>query len=330
MAPVQSSVGPSAASGNQIPRRVSAQGRAWLRLLRIPGWGLLLALLAWSYGPSAAILVDRWWTDPNYLHGFLVPLISLAILWQGDGLFGQTSSDDRAWGGAMLAAYALMQIVCRWYGDAWVGQLSLLPALAGLALLAGGASGLRCAAPAIVLLLVAIPVPEGVAELGYRLVGRAGAAASAYLLQVLGIRALRTGPEVFLDDVALGAPAVFSGWSMFMPFVALHLGWALLSRGNGIEKAVVLVGALPAAMIAGVLRVSATAILRQNGAEGAIAAMQSYGGCFVLLGAGLLLAMEVWLLSRLSIPLFDADMFPAEDEELEDVFQERAGGSGRA
>src|SRR4051812_20494825 len=38
--------------------------------------GLAVAFL-WSYGPILRTLADRFWHDPQYSHGFLVPVFSL-------------------------------------------------------------------------------------------------------------------------------------------------------------------------------------------------------------------------------------------------------------
>ena len=40
-----------------------------------------LAIVGWAYWATLAEVVERWSTDPQYSHGFLVPLFSCYLLW---------------------------------------------------------------------------------------------------------------------------------------------------------------------------------------------------------------------------------------------------------
>ena len=43
---------------------------------------LLGVCLLWSYWPTIGELTERWSHDPQYSHGFLVPLFSLYLIWR--------------------------------------------------------------------------------------------------------------------------------------------------------------------------------------------------------------------------------------------------------
>ena len=43
--------------------------------------GVLAAATLWSYWPTLGQLAERWWIDPQYSHGFLVPVFAAVILW---------------------------------------------------------------------------------------------------------------------------------------------------------------------------------------------------------------------------------------------------------
>jgi hypothetical protein len=45
------------------------------------GWAVLLSLAAILFEGALARLFNRWWTDPTYSHGLLVPAISLFFLY---------------------------------------------------------------------------------------------------------------------------------------------------------------------------------------------------------------------------------------------------------
>src|SRR5437763_14545001 len=50
----------------------------------LPYWqcGVLGVLSTWIYWRTLAHLTLQWWRDPNFSHGFLVPLFSAYAVWQ--------------------------------------------------------------------------------------------------------------------------------------------------------------------------------------------------------------------------------------------------------
>src|SRR4051794_34774 len=50
----------------------------WERLLLLPALGLSLL---WAYWPTFSEMAERWSSDPQYSHGYLVPVFALFLLW---------------------------------------------------------------------------------------------------------------------------------------------------------------------------------------------------------------------------------------------------------
>ena len=44
--------------------------------------GAIGAVLVWAYWPTLLEAVGRWRDDPQYSHGFLVPIFSAYLLWR--------------------------------------------------------------------------------------------------------------------------------------------------------------------------------------------------------------------------------------------------------
>jgi hypothetical protein len=66
-----------------------------LRLALTPSvWGVIGGVvLFWVYAPTLTAVARRWGQDPNYSHGYLVPLFAAFLLWPRRGLL--RSSPDR-------------------------------------------------------------------------------------------------------------------------------------------------------------------------------------------------------------------------------------------
>src|ERR1700730_9301769 len=52
---------------------------------KLQGWfqlTVLVALIALLYYRILAALASDWWTDPNYSHGFIVPIFCAWVIWR--------------------------------------------------------------------------------------------------------------------------------------------------------------------------------------------------------------------------------------------------------
>ena len=54
---------------------------------------VLAALFAWAYAPTLRYLVTAWNDQPDYSHGFLVPLLSIFFLWTWRDSLPEVSGD---------------------------------------------------------------------------------------------------------------------------------------------------------------------------------------------------------------------------------------------
>ncbi|MGA8617750.1 MAG: archaeosortase/exosortase family protein, partial [Candidatus Sulfotelmatobacter sp.] len=67
---------------------------------RPPLWqaAIIASLLLWMYIPTLAHLVAQWWNDPNFSHGFFVPLFSAFVIWHRRSQFSDVSLRPSWWG----------------------------------------------------------------------------------------------------------------------------------------------------------------------------------------------------------------------------------------
>src|SRR5262245_55857615 len=117
------------------------------------------AIAVWSYWPTLTELVQTWRTDPQYSHGFLVPLFSLALLWQSRDQWAALTPQPSWFGMAFLVLAAAMRLAGAYIYSPWLEQISLLPALVGICLGLGGWRALALAGPAVAFLVFMIPLP---------------------------------------------------------------------------------------------------------------------------------------------------------------------------
>jgi exosortase len=265
------------------------------------------ALLLWSYWPIAEWLYRTWSRNPDYSHGFLVPVFAIALLWlrrdlwPAHGIAPTTSAFAAGTalilaGGVARAAGIYVQIIT-------LEALSLIPCAAGIALCCAGWPAVRVAWPAVAFLVFMIPIPSGLAGLLSVQLQRIATLASTFVLQLGGLPAVAEGNIIWLTETQIGVAEACSGLRMLVSFAALATGACLLIRRPLWEKAIVLASVPMLAIVANVARITATGAAYEFGsAELADKIFHDLAGWLMMpLGLGLLLA-ELAILSRIFLP----------------------------
>ncbi|HEV3439014.1 MAG TPA: exosortase/archaeosortase family protein [Gemmata sp.] len=266
-----------------------------------PLWPLAVlgGLLGWAYMPMLRVFADKWLHDPQYSHGFLVPIFSGYLLrraWQAGPLI---PSPKPAIGYGLLILAFGMRIVA---GSLLFHQLdaaSLLLAFVAVSLVVGGRPLLQRTGPAIGFLVFMVPLPYELERNVGQPLKVAATASSTYLLQTLGQPAIQDGNLILIDEVRLGVVDACSGLKMLVTFAAFSVGAVLLMERSRFEKLMVLFGIIPIAIVSNVLRITATGlsylIVSNKSAE---FLHDVYGYLMMLIGLALL-ALEVWVLKKL-------------------------------
>jgi exosortase len=261
---------------------------------------LLALAILWSYWTTLGLMVARWSEDPQYSHGWLVPVFAGYLLWlRRDRLIGQNLSVNLL-GLGLLAAALVLRLGGTYYHFDYLDQVSLLPCLAGIFMLVGSWPALFWAMPAVAFLAFMVPLPH---TLSVSMSGPMQAFAttlSTFFLQVLGRPALAEGNVILLNDIELGIVEACSGLRMLVVFFALSTAVSMIIRKPLWEKVLIASSAIPIALASNVLRITVTGLFYDSFGN-------HFGGAFfhdlagwLMMPLGLcFLGLELWVLSRL-------------------------------
>jgi exosortase len=231
-------------------------------LVKILTAAALALALGWAFWPSLHAMAARW-TDAEYSHGYLVPVFSGYLLWQRRAMLGAGPLTSNWLGLPVLAAGLALRFAGTYIYFDWLSAAALVPCLAGLALLLGGTTALRWSWPAAAFLLFMIPLPFRVETALALPLQRMATVASTFVLQTLGFMAFSEGTVIRMGEVRIGVVEACSGLSMLLIFVALATAIVLVIRRPLFDKVVILLSAIPVALAANILRITATGILHK-------------------------------------------------------------------
>jgi exosortase len=273
-----------------------------------PTWkaALIAGLLAWAYLPTLGDLVHCWLHDPQYSHGLLVPLFSLFLLYRNRE---RASGDPRPspWLGYSLMFLALcLRALAAVLFLLPLDALSLVLCLTGLVAIAGGRSMLSWTWQSLVFLLFIIPLPYQLERAMGAELQNIATICTTFVLQTLGQPAIAEGNRILIEDVHLGVVEACSGLRMLMTFAAFCVGAVMLLERHWLTKGLVLASAIPIALVANIIRITATGLshvwLKDNPMKASVLDfIHDFNGWMMMpIGLGFLL-VELWVLRNLLI-----------------------------
>jgi exosortase len=263
-----------------------------------PRWqlGLIAAALGALYFPIARYLIVQWWTDPNFQHGWFVPLFSLFVLWENRKRLAELPSRP-AWSALWMLAFGLAVLAAGVMGaELFLSRVSFLFALAGLTALLWGWNHLRAVLFPLCFLLLMIPIPEIIFSHLESPLQTVASISASDILSSLGLPVLREGNVIELPRKELNIADACSGIRSLMSLATLSIIYGYLTEPRIWARVVLALASLPIAVASNSLRIVITGLIVQYGdPEKADGFYHIFSGILVFLASVLLL----FLLHRL-------------------------------
>ena len=251
---------------------------------------IYLGILGALYSAILWDLILQWWDDPNYSHGFLVPLFSGLLVWQHRGVLGKLVPQG-SWLGLAVLLGGLSELVVGDLGaELFLTRSSLLIIIVGLILLHLGIEVLRVLAFPLVFLFFMVPLPTILFNaVAFPLQGLAAQNAT-WMLDLLGVPVLRDGNVIHLSHISLGVAEACSGIRSLISLLALAVAWAYLTLPGPWSMLVLVTSTVPITIVANAGRIVLTGLIGQwLGLEYAQGFFHTFSGWVIFLVAFLCL-----------------------------------------
>lgn len=281
---------PSRARVDGLRRGAVAPGltarRHWQILLLV---GVLLAL----YAPVLAGLVVNWYQDPDYSHGFFVPLVSGYLIWRKRDELLRLPVLPRFHGFFLVLGSLALLFLGSLGAELFLTRIAFLGTLAGLIIYFFGWSILRAVSFPLGFLLLMVPLPVLVYnEIVFPLQFVASSFATSVLDTLNFFPVLRQGNILVLPHNRLEVVEACSGIRSLMSLIALALGYGYFAERNRYIRIVLVLAMIPLAVLSNGFRVVGTASLTYYwGTKAAEGFLHSFSGWVIFLVATTLLLM---------------------------------------
>lgn len=231
----------------------------------VPLWqvGVLAVLCIWLYWSTLLHLVGQWWSDPNFSHGFFVPLFSAFVIWQERDRLAHLRPVPSWTGAIVLLAGLGLLVVGRLGAELFLDRASLLIVLAGVIILFLGWNLFHALLFPWAFLLLMIPIPTILFnQITFPLQLLASKAAAA-VLPVMGVPILREGNVINLPSMALEVAEACSGIRSLMSLVTLAIMYGYLMEKRLWVRWLLAIASVPIAVAANSFRIIGTGLLVQ-------------------------------------------------------------------
>lgn len=233
--------------------------------LRFPVWQIvvLTVLLLWLYLPTLTRLVEQWWQDPNFSHGFFVLPFSAFVVWQDRTTLRRLIPRPSWWGLPLLGSGLVLLVLGQMGAELFLSRFSFLIVTAGLIVFFLGWNFFRALLFPWGFLLLMIPIPALVFnQITFPLQLLASKVAST-VLPWLGVPVLREGNVIVLPAMPLEVAEACSGIRSLMSLATLAVMYGYFMERSNAVRVLLALASLPVAVAANGLRVVGTGLLVQ-------------------------------------------------------------------
>lgn len=225
--------------------------------------GVLAALSLWLYWSTLAHLVGQWWHDPNFSHGFFVPLFSAFVIWQGRDRLTRLTLRPSSSGLLVLATALCVLIVGQIGAELFLARFSLLLLLAAMTVLFLGWNFLRAALFPWAFLVLMVPIPVIIFNRITFPLQLLASRVAATVLPLLGVPILREGNVINLPSMALEVAEACSGIRSLMSLITLAIIYGYLLEKRIWARCLLAVASVPIAVAANSVRIIGSGLLVQ-------------------------------------------------------------------
>ena len=261
--------------------------------LKAIGWQgyLLIAVVLALYAPILARLVGQWYSDADYSHGFLVPLLSGYLVWRKrDELAKIPVRPSFFWGMFVVLGSLGVLFLGSLGAELFLSRSSLIGVICGLVLYFRGWPTLRALSFPIAFLFFAIPLPNLIYnEIVFPLQFIASGFATK-TLEILNLfPIMREGNVLIIPEMRLEVVEACSGIRSLMSLLALAAGFGYLAERSNWVRWFMFFAMIPLAIISNGTRVMITALMAHYiGPKAAEGFMHEFSGWVIFVVATVL------------------------------------------
>ena len=259
-------------------------------------FGLALGLSFWLYWDGLAEAVLRWQLQEEYSHGYIIPLVSLYILWERRFQIAAGYQSFSWWGLPIIVLALAILLVGEISALYMLIHYSFILLLLGLSIAFLGSATRHTWVP-IALLGFAVPLPYFIEVILTSNLQLISSQLGVEIIRLCRIPVFLSGNIIDLGNYQLQVVEACSGLRYLFPLMSLGFIGAYLYQGSLWKKVILFLSTVPITIFMNSLRIAITGLLVDNwGTEMAEGFLHDFEGWLIFMACGGLMLFLVLLM----------------------------------
>jgi len=263
-------------------------------------WSIaLVGLLVLLYAAVLKALIGDWWSDPDYGHGFLVPLFAGYVAWRSREQWLKSEVKPSNFGLLVMVGAIVLLFGGSLGAELFTSRVSLLVLLAGIILFLAGWQVLRAVSFPLTFLLLMIPIPVIIYNQITFPLQLIASRFATFWLELVQVPVLREGNVLILPNYSLEVVEACSGIRSLMTLITLAVAYGYLVEPRRWARYSLVILMIPIAIVSNAIRIMGTGVLTNRfGPKAAEGFFHEFSGWVIFLAALILMFASHAILKR--------------------------------
>jgi EpsI family protein len=231
------------------------------RLFEFVGATLLVTGMVLAFKGPLSAMMTQWSVNPMYAHAYIVPFISLLLIWTHRHRFEPSAKPARLAALPILVGALLMLVLGEVAALQVVQQVAFIVVIAGVVLFLFGFSYLKTSTPAIAYLLFMVPFWDVFTEPLHEPFQHNSARLGIALMHTVGVPAYREGTVIALPNAVIEVARACSGVNYLIGVLALAVPLVFIRLETKWRRVLLVASAMVISALANGLRVALIGVL---------------------------------------------------------------------
>jgi exosortase len=241
--------------GTASPNTSERNHQLWLQIAP------LAVLLGAVYFSILRGLVGQWWEDPNYSHGFFIPLFSGWLIWKRRDALRRIAPAP-TWTGLGIVLLAMIALLLGVLGaENFLSRISLLTLAAGLLIQFRGWAFFRQVLLPWAVLFLMIPLPSIILNEISMPLQLLASRLGGSLIALVGVPVVREGNVIQLPSLTLDVAEACSGLRSLVTLVTIGVIYGYVYESRAVQRLFLILSAFPIAIAANAFRIMIAGLL---------------------------------------------------------------------